>query len=104
MPAAAWGIFATLYFGSPIPHSVQAKLEVYRLEPLSSLVRVMQRSATPFLEQNWLGTSAAIAVGLILYPFLYIIGVKRAWKFDPRLIAYWLYPWLYLAAFALPTP
>jgi hypothetical protein len=31
LPLAAWGIFATLYYGSPLPHSVAAKLAVYHL-------------------------------------------------------------------------
>lgn len=104
LPAAAWGLFATLYFGSPIPHSVQAKLLAYHLEPGSSLMRVLQHYATPFLEQNWLGTLPAVAVGLVLYPFLFIVGARRALKAEPRLLAFFLYPWLYLAAFSLPNP
>lgn len=104
LPAAAWGLFATLYFGSPIPHSVQAKLQVYRLDPASSLMRLMQHYATPFLEQNLVGTSAAVLVGLVLYPFLYIVGARRGWRAQPRLWMWWLYPWVYLAVFALPNP
>ncbi|HNT55257.1 MAG TPA: hypothetical protein PKG95_11130, partial [Anaerolineaceae bacterium] len=42
MPVAAWFGFATLTFGSPLPHSVQAKLLAYRLEPYEALIRLIQ--------------------------------------------------------------
>jgi arabinofuranosyltransferase len=104
LPCLAWGLFATLYFGSPIPHSVQAKLQTYRLNPNDSFIRLMQHYATPFLEQNILGTPVAIAMGLVLYPFLYLVGALRAWKAEHRILAYLFYPWLYLTAFAIPNP
>lgn len=103
LPGLAWGIFALLTFGSPIPHSVQAKLTVYRLDPAASLIRLLQHYATPFFEYTWLGP-VGIGLGLFLYPFLYTLGARRAWRADQRLLAYLLYPWLYLVIFALPNP
>jgi arabinofuranosyltransferase len=104
LPCLAWAIFATLYFGSPIPHSVQAKLQVYRLGENASLIRLMQHYATPFFQHNLLGPIAGIALGLIANPFFYWIGARHAWKIEPRVLTFLIYPWLYLIVFALPNP
>src|SRR5271157_1150632 len=103
-PGLAWAVFATLTFGSPIPHSVLAKMQAYRLEPYSALIRLLQHYATPFLEEDWLNTAVAIGIGLLLYPFLYLVGARRAWRADQRSLVYILYPWLYLLAFSIPNP
>jgi len=103
LPCLAWGAFATAYFGSPIPHSVTAKLAVYRLDASAALIRLIQHYATPFMEYNAIGV-VGIGVGLILYPFLYLVGARRAWRSEPRLLAWLVYPWLYFIVFALPNP
>ncbi len=103
LPCLAWGIFATAYFGSPIPHSVTAKLAVYRLEDNAALIRLIQHYATPFMEYDAIGV-AGIGLGLILYPFLYLVGARRAWCSQPRLLAWLIYPWLYFVVFAIPNP
>jgi arabinofuranosyltransferase len=103
LPIAIWGLYATLTFGSPIAHSVQAKLNAYRLEPVEGLVRLLQHYATPFLEDTWLGTTA-IAIGLVLYPFLYILGARQALKIEKRIWPFVLYPWLYFVVFAAANP
>jgi len=103
LPCLAWGAFATAYFGSPIPHSVTAKLAVYRLDPNSALIRLIQHYATPFMEYDAIGV-VGIGIGLILYPFLYLVGARRAWRSEPRLLAWLVYPWLYFLVFALPNP
>ena len=103
LPGAAWGLFATFYFGSPIPHSVQAKLEVYRLGANEGLIRLLQHYATPFFENLW-GGAWAIGVGLLLYPFLYLVGARRAARVQPRLLGWLVYPWLYLLVFAVSNP
>jgi hypothetical protein len=103
LPGLAWGAFATWYFGSPIPHSVIAKLAVYRLEPYSALIRLLQHYALPFLGSNMLGTWI-IAFGLVMYPFLFAIGARRAWRLEPRLLPWLLYPWLYFLVFSVPNP
>ncbi len=104
LPGLAWLAFSTWYFGTPIPHSVAAKLEVYLLDPASSLTRLMQHYATPFLEYNTLGAPLAVGIGILLYPFLYIVGALKAWRSDRRLLVYLIYPWLYLIVFSLPNP
>ena len=103
LPCLAWGVFATLYFGSPIPHSVTAKLAVYRLEDNAALIRLIQHYATPFMEYDAIGV-VGIGMGLILYPFLYLVGARRAWRSEPRLLAWLIYPWLYFVVFAIPNP
>jgi arabinofuranosyltransferase len=104
IPVLAWGIFAALTFGSPLPNSILAKAVAYHLQPLDALVRLIQHYATPFLEQDLLGAPLAVAIGIVLYPALSIIGSLAAFKNAPRLLPWLLYPWLYLVTFALPNP
>jgi hypothetical protein len=102
-PAFVWVLFSSLYFGSPIPHSVQAKMEVYRLEPYSALIRLLQHYATPFMENNW-GGQISIGVGLIAYPTLFFIGSMRAMRKNPGFWPFMVYPWIYLLVFSIPNP
>lgn len=103
LPVAAWYGFAWVYFGSPFPHSVSAKLVAYRLDSSAALVRLIQHYATPFLEQNLLG-SAGIVLGLAVYPFLALVGVRRAGRTEPRILPWLLYPWLYFLVFSVSNP
>ena len=103
IPTAAWFGFATFYFGSPIPHSVAAKTLAYRLPEGAGLVRLMQHYATPFLGHLTFGIPW-IAIGLILFPFLFYVGARAALKENPRLWPWAFYPWLYFAVFALANP
>lgn len=103
LPVILWFGFAWVYFGSPVAHSVQAKLAAYRLEPYASLVRLIQHYTTPFMEYNWIGNTAQM-IGLVLYPFLFIVGARQAYRRAPRLLAFIVYPWLYFLVFALPNP
>lgn len=75
----------------------------YRLESNASLIRLLQHFSTPFFEQNIFGV-IWIGFGLILYPFLYLIGARKAFRIDPRYLAYIVFPWLYFLVFALPNP
>ena len=104
VPTLAWAATATLLFGSPVPHSVQAKMGAYVLSANDALIRLIQHYATPFLEQHLLGSALAVGLGLVLYPFLYLIGAKRIYRSEPRLLAWLVYPWLYFLVFALPNP
>jgi hypothetical protein len=103
LPGLAWAAFATIYFGSPVPHSISAKLAVYRLEPGSSLIRLLQHYANPFHGYNVFG-GISTAVGLVLYPFLSLLGGLKALRTQPRLWPFLIYPWVYLVVFALPNP
>ena len=102
-PTLAWLLFATLYFGSPIPHSVTAKTAAYQLPGTAALIRLLQHYATLFHQHYFLGT-AGIAVGLVLFSALEVIGGVYVWKHAPRLRAWVLYPLLYLAVFAVANP
>ncbi len=103
LPAGAWLVFATVTFGSPIPHSVSAKNLAYHLPENSALVRLVQHYATPFMENLTFGVPA-IAAGLVLYPFLYILGARKALQSSRRVWPLALFPWLYFAAYAIANP
>ena len=103
LPGLAWGIFATLYFGTPIPHSVAAKIAVYHLQKGDSFIRLLQHYAVPFMAHHIFGT-VAIIVGIFVFPFLFIIGARQCILKNPRIIPFALYPLLYLIIFSLPNP
>jgi arabinofuranosyltransferase len=98
-----WFSFAWAYYGSPIPHSIAAKSVAYQLEPLTALIRLTQHYATPFMEHLTFGVPG-IMVGIVLYPFLFVVGARAALKVTPRVWAWVAYPWLYFAVFALANP
>lgn len=99
----AWYTFTWLYFGSPIPQSVNAKVLAYHLNPEEALVRLLQHYTTPFLIYEVVGMWW-VGVGLILYPFLYIVGARQIHRAAPNLLPWLLYPWLYFAVFAIANP
>jgi hypothetical protein len=103
LPLLAWFIFSFLYFGTPIPHSVAAKSLAYRLPANAGLIRLLQHFANPFMGHLTFGNYWTGA-GLILYPFLYIAGARKAFKANHHSWPYLLYPWLYFAAFAIANP
>ena len=103
LPVVGWYGFAWVYFGSPFPHSVAAKLVAYRLEPEAALIRLIQHYATPFMEQNFFG-AVGIGVGLLIYPFFFLVGLRRGWQKDARALPWLLYPWLYFLVFAVSNP
>ncbi|HNT55463.1 MAG TPA: hypothetical protein PKG95_12160, partial [Anaerolineaceae bacterium] len=65
---------------------------------------LIQHYATPFIEQSTLGTKIAVGLGLVLYPFLYILGARRVFAIERRLLAWMLFPGLYFITFAIPNP
>jgi len=103
LPTIAWFSFATLYFGSPIPHSVMAKSLAYRLPDTAALIRLMQHYGTPFQEYLTFGVYW-IAVGIILYPFFFVIGARGALRKSARLWPWVAYPWVYFLTFAIANP
>jgi len=99
-----WVIFATLYFGSPIPHSIAAKSLAYRLEPSEGLIRLMQHYSTPFFEHLVFPNSWILIAFLIIYLFLSLIGDLSTIRRNRQSWPLVAYPWLYFAAFALANP
>ena len=103
LPSGLWYGFAWLNFGSPFPHSVTAKMVAYHLSANAALIRLVQHYATPFTAHDTLG-ALGVAVGLVLFPFLFLTGALQTFRTERRSLIYILYPWLYLLAFALPNP
>jgi hypothetical protein len=98
-----WFAYATLKFGSPIPHSLTAKMAVYQLGPAASLIRFIQHYATPFMDQHLFGINA-IRMGIFIYPFLCILGIREALRKNKHIWPLAIFPWVYLLAFTIPNP
>ena len=94
-----WALFATLYFGSPIPHSILAKTLAYRIGALDGLINLLQHYGTPFFEDQFLGRFWPLA-GFIVYLALSLIGGLAALRRDTRAWPFVLFPWLYFVAYA----
>ncbi len=103
IPLAAWEAFAMLYFGSLFPNSIAAKSVAYLLPQKSAFIRLLQHYATPFLGHLTFGIPW-IGIGLVIYPFLYLIGVRRSISTNPRVWTMAVYPWLYFLAFSIANP
>ena len=103
IPLGIWTVWATAYYGSPIPLSVSAKRVAYLILPRSALIRLLQHYATPFGGHLTFGIPW-IGVGLVLYPTLFVIGARRVLSQAPRLWPWALFPWGYFAAYALANP
>jgi hypothetical protein len=103
IPLFIWLVFSTLYFGTPLPHSIAAKSLVYRLPPEAAFVRLLQHYTTPFLEHLTFGT-IWIAIGMVVYPFLFLVGALRVTRTSARAWPFLAYPWLYFLAFSIANP
>jgi hypothetical protein len=103
-PVLPWLVFATVYFGSTIPHSIAAKSLAYHLGPEEGFVRLIQHYTTPFYDQAAIGTIAAIGIGLVVYPFLSIVGFRNTFRRDQRVWAILAYPWVYFIVYAAANP
>jgi len=105
---APWLIFATLFYGTPIPQSVLAKSIVYRLPPLIGfraflvqLRTVFPFSLPPLQEGQSLArqmAQAALPVGLCL------LGVFALSRRQPRASVIGVYLALFIAFFSVGNP
>jgi hypothetical protein len=100
---APWAVFATAYFGSPLPHSIAAKALAYRLPPEAALVRLLQHYGTPFFEHDVLGRYWPLA-GVVIYLALNLVGGLAAVRRESRAWPVVIFPWLYLVAYAAANP
>jgi hypothetical protein len=98
-----WALFATFYFGSPVPHSLAAKIAVYRLPPEAALVRLLQHYGTPFFEHEVLGRFWPLA-GLMLYLALNLLAGLSLIRRNGRAWPIVAFPWLYALAYSLANP
>ena len=94
-----WAAFATLYFGSPIPHSILAKSLAYRVPAVDGLVNLLQHYGTPFFEDNLFGRFWPLA-GFILYLALSLIGGLGLIRRNSRAWPIVVFPWLYFTVYA----
>lgn len=102
-PVITWGIAGTILYGSPVPHSIAAKVQAYQLPAEAALVRLMQHYATPFLGHLTFGIPW-IGVGLFLYPILFGLGSLMVIRERRATWAMMAYPWVYFAAFSVANP
>lgn len=103
LPITAWLCFSTIYFGSPVPQSIAAKSLAYQVDSTSAFIRLLQHYMTPFLEHLTFGTRW-IAVGIVLYPFLYLAGALHALRLEKSIWPFVIYPWLYFAIYTIANP
>ena len=108
IPLLPWLLFATFYFGTPVPHSIAAKSVTYQLRSEEGFVRLWQHYSTPFVEN---ATFEKLPFGnfwplpgIILYLSLYLIGFLSFARRDSRAIAISAYPVLYFATFTIANP
>jgi hypothetical protein len=103
IPVVLWLFFATYYFGSPLPHSILAKSVAYRLPADAAFIRLLQHYSVPFMGNQTFGVWW-IGVGMLMCPFLFLVGAIQSLKREPHSWPFLAYPWLYFAAFALANP
>lgn len=99
-----WTIFAAVYFGSPIPHTVGTKAAVYQVDSWQAFVRLLQHYATLFHQHELLGALVGVGIGIILFPTLSIIGSLNVLRVDRRSLPLVIYPWLYFVIFSALNP
>jgi hypothetical protein len=102
MVVAPWLIFATVYFGSPIPQTIGAKDDVYRIPDTQAVFQFISLFGIPFQGPILPGNLqvAAGIIGIVVYPALALIGLRS----QPRAAPIFIYPWLYALVFSLANP
>ena len=98
-----WYVFSWAYFGTLFPQSLNAKRVVYVVPDTQAITRFVQILATPFSQNYLLGFVGNVA-GILLFPALALVGTYYVARRFPRLLPYFLYVWLYIAAFSLANP
>ncbi len=99
---APWILFAVWYYGSPLPHSMFAKVLAYHLDRDAGLIRLLQHYGSPFFEHLTFGTGI-LALTIPLYLFLSALGILAVRK-QPGAWTGLVFPWLYLLVFSLANP
>jgi len=100
---APWIAFGTLYFGSPLPHSIAAKSVTYRLPPTAAFIRLLQHYATPFFEHRILPPTMLLGT-FGVYLALWAFGGREAIRRNRRAWPIVVYPWAYFTVFAIANP
>ena len=100
---APWYLFSWAYFGTLLSNSLHAKRLAYVVPPSQAFTRLLQHMATPVEDYTAFGIPA-IAIGVVLYPGLFAVGVLYTARRTPRALPFLLYPVLYVVAFSLANP
>ncbi len=103
IPVLIWSVISYIYYGDPLPRSMAAKAVAYHLPPEAGIVRLLQHYATPFFSHLVFG-SFSIAIGLIQFPTLFMIGWWRIMRDRNRIWPLAIYPIIYLLAFSIANP
>ncbi len=103
IPVVFWTAISWTYYGNLIPRSMAAKAVAYHLPPEAGIVRLLQHYATPFFSHLVFG-SFSIAIGLIIFPTLFMIGWRRIVRERTYIWPLAVYPILYLLAFSIANP
>ncbi len=103
IPVLIWSVISWTYYGDPLPRSMAAKAVAYHLPPEAGIVRLLQHYATPFFSHLVFG-SFSIAIGLITFPTLFMIGWWRIVRERTYVWPLAIYPILYLLAFSIANP
>ena len=103
-----WFLFATYYFGSPLPHTITAKGFAYQLNPQEGFVRLWQHYANPFMEfvtfEKIPYGNFWVLPGIIIYFSLSLIAILKFFRRDARSLPITIYPFLYFITFAIANP
>jgi hypothetical protein len=105
---APWLIFSTFYFGSPLPNSLSAKSLAYTTPPGSAFLTLALGTYTvPFFETQVFPAELRAIAGfafIAIYLALSLLGFLYIARRERRLLAWLIYPWLYLVAFSIANP
>lgn len=104
LPTLLWTLFATAYFGSPLPHSIAAKTAAYKLDSTDAAVRLIQHYSTPFFEHLSFPSLPARLAFIFIYFMLAVLGLWQAYRHNSRSISITVYPFLYFATFSIANP
>ena len=99
-----WVVFAQMYFGSALPHSIAAKSQAYFLYPTRALTTLMDFLVTRSPYSNERAPLEVIGSGLLLLLWLYVIGGREVIRAQARAAPLVLYPSLYMMGLALGNP
>lgn len=103
LPLLAWLVPAAVFYGSPVPNSIAAKVSAYDLPTLAAFSRLLQHYATPFMDHLTFGR-VGIATGMVLYFFLNAVGGLRLVRTQPRLWSWVVFPWVWFTVYAIANP
>lgn len=98
-----WFVFATYYFGSPVPGSIAAKGVAYQLPAEQALVNFLQAGVVMFSGEGSFHPIAAMLL-IAVYIALFALGALSAIRKERRAGPLFGFAILYLAAYVIANP